>query len=211
MGKRLIEEAAKCEEEMSSYKAKGDEVDKNIRGVEKLISKAEESLDDTMTANVTAAEKLEEAEQTASHGELEVSALVRKINLLGDEQAKVDERYKETIQKLSEYETSLEENERERKIHEAKSFSIEEKLELMGAQLEEATAIAEEADRKYEEVARKFRIVGATSSEWSTRAKSLRQRSRTPKCRSARTTSSSRRWKTCATRTLRRRTTTITP
>merc|ERR1739848_877785 len=159
MGKRLIEEAAKCEEEMSSYKAKGNEVDKNIRGVEKLISKAEESLDDTMTANVTAAEKLEEAEQTASHGELEVSALVRKINLLGDEQAKVDERYKETIQKLSEYETSLEENERERKIHEAKSFSIEEKLELMGAQLEEATAIAEESDRKFEEVARKLRIV----------------------------------------------------
>merc|ERR1739848_816557 len=157
--KRLIEEAAKCEEEMSSYKAKGDEVDKNIRGVEKLISKAEESLDDTMTANVPAAEKLEEAEQTASHGELEVSALVRKINLLGDEQAKVDERYKETIQKLSEYETSLEENERERKIHEAKSFSIEEKLELMGAQLEEATAIAEESDRKFEEVARKLRIV----------------------------------------------------
>jgi len=157
--KRLVDEANKYEAEMADHKAKGDEVDKSIRGTEKLISKAEEALDDTMTANVTAAEKLEEATQTASHAELEVSALVRKIKLLEDEQTKVDERYKETIQKLTEYEASLEENERERKIHEAKSFSIEEKLELMGAQLEEATAIAEEADRKFEEVARKLRIV----------------------------------------------------
>merc|ERR1712014_226915 len=92
-------------------------------------------------------------------GELEVSALSRKIRLLEDEQGKVDERYKETVSKLAEYEAALEENERERKIHEAKSFSIEEKVELMGAQLEEATGIAEEADRKYEEVARKLRMV----------------------------------------------------
>merc|ERR1711941_224605 len=130
---------------------------------------------------------------------------------MGDEQGKVDERYKETVSKLAEYEAALEENERERKIHEAKSFSIEEKLELMGAQLEEATAIAEEADRKYEEVARKLRIVEGDLEEWSTRARSLRPKSRTPKCRSARTTSSSRKWRTCAARTLRRRTTTITP
>jgi len=157
--KKLIELATSCDEDMKVFQAKGDETDKGIRNVEKQISKAEESLDDTMTANVTASEKLEEAETTASHAELEVSALSRKIQLLADEQSKVDERYKETVSKLAEYEAALEENERERKIHEAKSFSIEEKLELMGAQLEEATAIAEEADRKYEEVARKLRIV----------------------------------------------------
>jgi len=157
--KTLVETAAKYEADINVYKAKGDETDKGIRAVEKLISKAEESLDDTMTANVTASERLEEAEQTASHAELEVSALVRKLKLLEDESKKVDDRYKETVSKLAEYEASFEENDRERKIHEAKSFSIEEKLELMGAQLEDATAIAEEADRKYEEVARKLRIV----------------------------------------------------
>merc|ERR1712110_159371 len=104
--KKLIESANKCEEEMKIYKGKGDETDKGIRSVEKLISKAEESLDDTMTANVTAAERLEEAETTASHAELEVSALSRKIRLLEDEQSKVDERYKETVSKLD-YETAL--------------------------------------------------------------------------------------------------------
>jgi len=157
--KTLVETANKYEADINVYKAKGDETDKGIRAVEKQISKAEECLDDTMTANVTASERLEEAEQTASHAELEVSALVRKLKLLEDESKKVDDRYKETVSKLAEYEASFEENDRERKIHEAKSFSIEEKLELMGAQLEDATAIAEEADRKYEEVARKLRIV----------------------------------------------------
>lgn len=157
--KTLVEAANKFEADINTFKSKGDETDKAIRAVEKQISKAEESLDDTMTANVTASERLEEAEQTASHAELEVSALVRKLKLLEDESKKVDDRYKETVSKLAEYEASFEENDRERKIHEAKSFSIEEKLELMGAQLEDATAIAEEADRKYEEVARKLRIV----------------------------------------------------
>merc|ERR1711879_743417 len=126
-----------------------------IRTVEKAINKTEENLDDTMTAQVTALENLEEATTTASHAELEVSALERN-KLLEDEQSKVDERYKQTISKLSEFEAAIETNERERKIFEAKSFAVEEKLELMVVQLEEATSIAEGADRKYEEVARKL-------------------------------------------------------
>merc|ERR1711879_498068 len=101
-----------------------------IRTVEKAINKTEENLDDTMTAQVTALENLEEATTTASHAELEVSALERN-KLLEDEQSKVDERYKQTISKLSEFEAAIETNERERKIFEAKSFAVEEKLELM--------------------------------------------------------------------------------
>jgi hypothetical protein len=157
--KRLIEEAKKYEDVIAEQKKIGEGFDKDIRVVEKAIAKTEENLDDTMTAQVTALEKLEEATTNASHAELEVSALERKIHLLEDEQSKVDERYKQTIAKLTEYEQSIETNERERKIHEAKSFAVEEKLELMVVQLEEATAIAEGADRKFEEVARKLRIV----------------------------------------------------
>jgi len=157
--KRLIEEASKCEEVIAEQKKIGEGFDKDIRTVEKAINKTEENLDDTMTAQVTALENLEEATTTASHAELEVSALERKIKLLEDEQSKVDERYKQTISKLSEFEAAIETNERERKIFEAKSFAVEEKLELMVVQLEEATSIAEGADRKYEEVARKLKIV----------------------------------------------------
>jgi chromosome segregation ATPase len=157
--KRLNEEAKGCEDVIAEQKKIGEAFDKDIRAVEKAINKTEESLDDTMTAQVTALENLEEASTTASHAELEVSALERKIKLLEDEQSKVDERYKQTISKLSEFEAAIETNERERKIFEAKSFAVEEKLELMVVQLEEATGIAEGADRKYEEVARKLKIV----------------------------------------------------
>ena len=52
-------------------------------------------------------------------------------------------------------------HERARKIFEARSFAAEEKLELLVAQMEEATIIAEEAERKFEEVVRKQRIVEA--------------------------------------------------
>jgi len=157
--KKLLADAQACEDVIAEQKKIGEGFDKDIRTVEKAINKTEESLDDTMTAQVTALENLEEATTTASHAELEVSALERKIKLLEDEQSKVDERYKQTISKLSEFEASIETNERERKIFEAKSFAVEEKLELMVVQLEEATGIAEGADRKYEEVARKLKIV----------------------------------------------------
>merc|ERR1712110_1302385 len=53
----------------------------------------------------------------------------------------------------------LEDNERTRKVLEAKSFQNEEKSELQDVQLQEATVIAEEADRKCEEVTRKLRMV----------------------------------------------------
>jgi len=157
--KQLLGDAQACEDVIAEQKKIGESFSKDIRASEKAINKFEENLDDTMTAQVTALEKLEEATTTASHAELEVSALERKIKLLEDEQSKVDERYKQTIAKLAEYEAAVETNERERKIFEAKSFAVEEKLELMVVQLEEATGIAEGADRKYEEVARKLKIV----------------------------------------------------
>merc|ERR1712066_686053 len=49
-----------------------------------------------------------------------------------------------------------EDNERQRKILEAQSFSNEEKMEIQEVQLTEARTIAEEADRKHEEQARKL-------------------------------------------------------
>merc|ERR1711941_218272 len=79
--------------------------------------------------------------------------------LLEDEQSKVDERYKQTISKLSEFEAAIETNERERKIFEAKTWALLKKNSNLWFQLEEATGIAEGADRKYEEVARKLKIV----------------------------------------------------
>jgi len=157
----LIKVAQSHESEISSFEAKCKSLENDIRIKEKAIAHAEDDLDKTLTEYINHQEKLDAATDVASHAELEVNALNRKIKLLEQEAAGVEERYKTTIASLSEYEKSLEDNERERKIHETKSFATEEKLELMVSQLEEATNIAEEADRKYEEVLRKAKVVEA--------------------------------------------------
>lgn len=133
--------------------------DKKITEHEKTISSIEGNLDDTVTATNGAHDKLEVATKTANDAELEVNALVRRIQLLEEETVKVNERLTEVMEKLPAVEKSLEENERTRKVLEAKSFQNEEKSELQDTQLVEATQIAAEADRKCEEVMRKLRMV----------------------------------------------------
>merc|ERR1712226_396734 len=157
------EEAAKVAEGLEEQgKALGEAAnahEKKTSELERDISSLEGSLDDTMTATMTAHDKLDVASKTASDAELEVSALVRRIQLLDEETARVNERLTEVLEKLPAVEKCLEENERQRKVFEAKSFSNEEKSELMETQLTEATQIAEESHRKMDDVTRKLRMV----------------------------------------------------
>merc|ERR1712158_325250 len=92
------------------------------------------------------------AAKTANDAELEVSALVRRVQLLEEENNKVNERLEEVVTKLTTVEKDGEDNERQRKAYEAKSFQNEETIESNEAQVEEAKIIAEESDRKYEEI-----------------------------------------------------------
>merc|ERR1712088_7781 len=59
---------------------------------ERDIAKLEMELDDVITATASANEKLEVASKTASDAELEVSALVRRVQLLEEETKRVTER-----------------------------------------------------------------------------------------------------------------------
>jgi len=151
--------AAQLEEGIKALGEKTSVIDKGINDNEKSISNLEGSLDDTITATNLAHDKLEVATKTANDAELEVNALVRRIQLLEEETVKVNERLTEVMEKLPAVEKSLEENERTRKVLEAKSFQNEEKSEIQDTQLVEATSIAAEADRKCEEVMRKLRMV----------------------------------------------------
>jgi len=155
----LIKLAQNHEKELKDYEDKCAISDKAIRQVEKEIANHEDDLDKTLTEFIAAQERLDEAQKIASDAELDVNALTRKIKLLAEENERVEERYKETISKLSEFESTYSVNESERKKFETKSFAVEEKLELMTTQLEEANVIAEESDRKFEDVQRKANIV----------------------------------------------------
>jgi len=153
------EKAEALEADINSLKQKAVDHEKKSTENERLISNLEGELDTCLTATADAHEKLEEATKVASDAELEVSALLRRLQLLDDETARVTERLDEVLEKLPSVEKNLEDNERIRKVLEAKSFQNEEKGELNEVQLQEATVIAEEADRKCEEYTRKLKMV----------------------------------------------------
>jgi len=132
---------------------------KKVTEMEKEISTTENGLDDAMTATVNAHEKLEVADKTASDRELEVSALARQVQLLQETTKVTQERLDEILEKLPVVEKNLEENERTRKVFEAKSFQNEEKYELQEGQLIDAVQIAEESNRKFDDVQRKLKMV----------------------------------------------------
>jgi len=133
--------------------------DKQIHENEKEIARLEMELDDVITATASAHDKLEIASKTATDAELEVCALVRRVQLLEEETTRVTERLTEVVDKLALVEKTGEEHERSRKILESQSFQNEEKIELLENQLEEAKQIAEDSDRKQDEISRKLRIV----------------------------------------------------
>lgn len=153
------EKAEGLESDKSRLEDECREFDKKIEKVNKEISVLEEELDVTITMTADGSEKLEQASKTASDYELEVGALVRRLQLLEEETVRVNERLNEVVAKLSTVEKEGEDHERQRKILEARSFQNEEKIELGEAQSDEAKTIAEESDRKFEEISRKLRIV----------------------------------------------------
>lgn len=151
--------ADKLEADKSQLTEKCSGFEKNITENERFINTLEGQLDDCITGTDACHEKLDEATKIASDAELEVSALVRRIQLLEEETTRVNDRLTEIMEKLPNVEKSLEDNERQRKILEAKSFQNEEKTELQDTQLLDATNIAKDAEQKCDEVMRKLRMV----------------------------------------------------
>jgi len=147
------------ENAMSSLADKKSKLDADITKAERQINVFEEQLDSTVTKTLNDCERLEIADRTATDAELEVSALVRRVQLLEEETVRVNERLVDVLQRLTTVEQSCESNERTRKVLEATSFQNEEKMELQECQLVEARTIAEEAAHKYDEVVRKLNMV----------------------------------------------------
>lgn len=148
-----LEEAKdEFEEECLSY-------DTNIRHEERMLSKLEDELDETCTTAAQALDKLISAQKVASDAELEASALARKLQLVEEELERVNARYEEVHKKLQGCQMNVNEHDSGRKIADANSQQIEERLELAIIETGEAEMIATEAERKYEEVERKLRMM----------------------------------------------------
>jgi len=148
----LEESKDEFEEECLSY-------DTNIRHEERMLSKLEDELDETCTTAAQALDKLISAQKVASDAELEASALARKLQLVEEELERVNARYEEVHKKLQGCQENVNEHDSGRKIADASSQQIEERLELAIIETGEAEMIATEAERKYEEVERKLRMM----------------------------------------------------
>lgn len=162
--------AEELEGESSSFKESGSSTSQTIDKTEKGINELEMALDDTLTATISATEKLEETDKVATDSELQVNALTRKLQLIEEETKRVNDRLAEVLEKLGDVEKNGEENERKRKVLEAQSFANEEKYEIQDAQLLEAKTIAEDATHKQDEVARKLKMVEEEHSRVSDKA-----------------------------------------
>jgi len=141
-----------------------------IEKTEKGINGLENDLDDTMTKTIASNEKFDETDKIATESELQVNGLTRKLQLIEEETKRVNDRLAEVLSKLAEVEASGEDNERQRKVLEATSFTNEEKYEIQDAQLLEARQIAEEATHKQDEAGRKLKMVEEEHSRMSDKA-----------------------------------------
>merc|ERR1712024_143014 len=119
------QKAEALEADINDLKQKAQDHERKSTENERMISNLESELDTCLTATADAHEKLEDATKVASDAELEVSALLRRLQLLDDETARVTERLDEVLEKLPAVEKNLEDNERIRKVLEAKSFQNE--------------------------------------------------------------------------------------
>lgn len=154
-----IELAKELEATTQVMETRCEEYTRTIQKNERDINKDEGLLDDTITATQEALEKLDVQDKLTTDAEQNLAGLVRKIQLLEEESARVNERLRDVLTRLEQVEVEYEDNERARKILDSKCLDGEEQLEIQAAQLEEATILAEDADRKFEEMSRKLRMV----------------------------------------------------
>lgn len=98
--------AIQMEQSCEDLKNRKSEIEKSIQQCEKDISKAEDQLDKTTTATRDCLDKLEKVTNAATSYEDQVQALARKIQLIEEEAARVNERLGDTLSKLTTTEKS---------------------------------------------------------------------------------------------------------
>lgn len=133
-----ITRAEQFESEKSTFEEKCKELEKSIAIRAKEISRAEENLDDTLADLKHNDEKQQSVILTCNEAEQADAGLVRRLQLLQTELDKVNERLSETNRQLARQEADFGDSERARKSGENKVQTLDERIALCEAQLEEA-------------------------------------------------------------------------
>jgi len=147
-----------CEQE-SKYLEQGKEVKDSIYKDEREVGKMVAGFDDIQLKLQETLENMELAQKRLELAELDQGQSFRKVQLVEEESARVNERLTETIHKLGTAEMKILDNEQMMKIAEIRQLTAEEKIELMTVHSIEAGFIANECQRKCDEVESRLKIV----------------------------------------------------
>ena len=115
-------------------------------------------------------DNMELAKKRLELAELDQGQTHRKVQLVEEESARVNERLTETIHKLGTAEMKILDNEQMMKIAEIRQITAEEKIELMNVHSIEAGFIANECQRKCDEVESRLKIVNGELERFVGRA-----------------------------------------
>lgn len=163
-------------EQESKFLEKGKEVKDTIYKDERDMGKSVADYDDIQLKLEETFANMEISQKRLEKAELEEGQTVRKLKLVEEESARVNERLNETIKKLSDAEMRISDNEQMTKIAEVRQITAEEKMEMISVHKVEAGFIAEECQRKYEEVARRMKIVESDMDRLKTRAEEANEK-----------------------------------
>lgn len=146
-------------EQESKYLEQGKEVKDTIYKDNREMGKMVAGYDDIQLKLQETIANMELSQKRLERAELEEGQTIRKLQLVEEESARVNERLNETIKQLGNAEMRISDNEQMTKIAEVRQITAEEKMEMIGIHKIEAGIIADECQRKYEEVARRLKIV----------------------------------------------------
>lgn len=154
--KNRLEQALQEEED---FKEKIKQAENDNAQMRKDLKEKELEFDKVSEELTKSEEKMVEREKTAEQAELDVGTLTRRINLTENELEIMNDRLKDILEELSIKSKAADESERGRKEFEMEGIDIDDKMNRLLKDLEEAGKIAEEADKKYDEESRRYAIM----------------------------------------------------
>jgi len=166
-------------EQESKFLEQGKEVKDTIYKDEREMGKSVADYDDIQLKLEETFANMEISQKRLEKAELEEGQTIRKLKLVEEESARVNERLNETIKKLGDAEMRISDNEQMTKIAEVRQLTAEEKMEMISVHKVEAGFIAEECQRKYEEVARRMKIVESDMDRLKVRAEDANEKIKT--------------------------------
>merc|ERR1711976_439994 len=146
------------EDATKDYNRQADQADCDIRDYGKKVQNLEISFDETNDKLTKATESLEEKEKMYKEVEADVSALTRRIMLMGEEAKKSEQTLADTVTRLANKSKEADSVLKKAKVFESKCMNNEVTIEEYDKNLRQTTKMASDNEQKLDELTRKLGV-----------------------------------------------------